>query len=172
MATVCGASLALMDAGVPLKASVAGVAMGLVKEGDNYAILTDIAGRGRSLRRHGLQGCRNARRNYRAADGHQDHGHHGADHARGAGTGTAWTVVHSRQDGRGDWRAAHQDQRVCAALLHAADSDRQDSRPHRAGRQDDPRHHRADRRQDRRGRHRQGERCVERSGGRGEGARR
>ena len=44
MATVCGASLALMDAGVPLKSPVAGVAMGLVKEGDEYAILTDIAG--------------------------------------------------------------------------------------------------------------------------------
>src|SRR5450631_801157 len=44
MASVCGASIALMDAGVPLKAPVAGVAMGLVKEGDAYAILTDIAG--------------------------------------------------------------------------------------------------------------------------------
>jgi polyribonucleotide nucleotidyltransferase len=44
MATVCGASLSLMDAGVPLKSPVAGVAMGLVKEGDDYAILTDIAG--------------------------------------------------------------------------------------------------------------------------------
>jgi polyribonucleotide nucleotidyltransferase len=44
MATVCGASLSLMDAGVPLKAAVAGVAMGLVKEGEQYAILTDIAG--------------------------------------------------------------------------------------------------------------------------------
>jgi polyribonucleotide nucleotidyltransferase len=44
MATVCGASLSLMDAGVPLAAPVAGVAMGLVKEGDEYAILTDIAG--------------------------------------------------------------------------------------------------------------------------------
>jgi polyribonucleotide nucleotidyltransferase len=44
MATVCGGSLSMMDAGVPLKASVAGVAMGLVKEGDDYAILTDIAG--------------------------------------------------------------------------------------------------------------------------------
>src|SRR5271165_3295383 len=44
MATICGASIALMDAGVPLKAPVAGVAMGLVKEGDEYVILTDIAG--------------------------------------------------------------------------------------------------------------------------------
>ncbi len=44
MATVCGASLALMDAGVPLKAPVAGVAMGLIKEGDRFAVLTDILG--------------------------------------------------------------------------------------------------------------------------------
>src|SRR5713226_9641970 len=44
MATVCGGCLALMDAGVPLKAPVAGIAMGLVKEGEKYAILTDIAG--------------------------------------------------------------------------------------------------------------------------------
>jgi polyribonucleotide nucleotidyltransferase len=44
MATVCGGVLALMDAGVPISAPVAGVAMGLVKEGDKYAILTDIAG--------------------------------------------------------------------------------------------------------------------------------
>ncbi len=44
MATVCGAALSLMDAGVPLAAPVAGVAMGLVKEGEKYAILSDIAG--------------------------------------------------------------------------------------------------------------------------------
>src|SRR5207302_2480662 len=44
MATVCGGTLALMDAGVPIKAPVAGVAMGLVKEGDTYAVLSDIAG--------------------------------------------------------------------------------------------------------------------------------
>ncbi|HWR16238.1 MAG TPA: polyribonucleotide nucleotidyltransferase [Terriglobales bacterium] len=44
MASVCGASLSLFDAGVPLKSHVAGVAMGLVKEGEKYAILTDIAG--------------------------------------------------------------------------------------------------------------------------------
>ena len=44
MATVCGTSLSLMDAGVPLKAPVAGVAMGLIKEGDRFAVLTDILG--------------------------------------------------------------------------------------------------------------------------------
>jgi|TARA_R100000353_G_scaffold158615_1_gene117912 polyribonucleotide nucleotidyltransferase len=44
MASVCGTSLALMDAGVPIKAPVAGIAMGLIKEADGYAVLTDILG--------------------------------------------------------------------------------------------------------------------------------
>ena len=44
MASVCGSSLALMDAGVPISAPVAGIAMGLIKEGDNFAVLSDIMG--------------------------------------------------------------------------------------------------------------------------------
>ncbi len=44
MASVCGTSLALMDAGVPIRASVAGIAMGLIKEGERFAVLTDILG--------------------------------------------------------------------------------------------------------------------------------
>jgi len=44
MATVCGGSLALMDAGVPIKTPVAGIAMGLIKDGDRFAVLTDILG--------------------------------------------------------------------------------------------------------------------------------
>ncbi|MGO4816330.1 polyribonucleotide nucleotidyltransferase, partial [Cupriavidus sp. 2MCAB6] len=44
MATVCGTSLALMDAGVPLKAPVAGIAMGLILEGERFAVLSDILG--------------------------------------------------------------------------------------------------------------------------------
>jgi len=44
MASVCGTSLALMDAGVPVKTPIAGIAMGLVKEGENYAVLSDILG--------------------------------------------------------------------------------------------------------------------------------
>ena len=44
MASVCGTSLSLMDAGVPLSSPVAGIAMGLIKEGDNFAVLTDILG--------------------------------------------------------------------------------------------------------------------------------
>jgi polyribonucleotide nucleotidyltransferase len=42
MASVCGTSLSLMDAGVPLSSPVAGIAMGLIKEGDDFAVLTDI----------------------------------------------------------------------------------------------------------------------------------
>ncbi len=81
MATVCGASLSMMDAGVPLKASVAGVAMGLVKEDKDYAILTDIAG---AEDHYGdmdfkVAGTRDG--NHRVADGHQGDGHHAADHA-------------------------------------------------------------------------------------------
>src|SRR6184192_3096146 len=44
MGSVCGSTLSLMDAGVPIKAPVSGIAMGLVKEGDDYVILTDIQG--------------------------------------------------------------------------------------------------------------------------------
>src|SRR6185312_8200270 len=44
MATVCGTSLALMDAGVPLQKPVAGIAMGLIKEGERFAVLSDILG--------------------------------------------------------------------------------------------------------------------------------
>jgi polyribonucleotide nucleotidyltransferase len=44
MATVCGSSLAMMDAGIPLKRSVAGIAMGLIKEGEHFAVLSDILG--------------------------------------------------------------------------------------------------------------------------------
>ncbi len=44
MASVCGSTLSLMDAGVPIKSAVAGIAMGLIKEGDEYVVLTDIAG--------------------------------------------------------------------------------------------------------------------------------
>lgn len=44
MATVCGSSLSMMDAGIPLKAPVAGIAMGLIKEGDRFAVLSDILG--------------------------------------------------------------------------------------------------------------------------------
>ena len=95
MATVCGAALSLMDAGVPLKAPVAGVAMGLVKEGDDYAILTDIAGAEDHYGDMDFKVAGTKRRHHRAADGHQGRRHHRADHARGAGPGAAWTPATS-----------------------------------------------------------------------------
>ena len=84
MASVCGGSLALMDAGVPIKAPVAGVAMGLIKEGDDYAVLTDIAGAEDHLGDMDFKVAGTENGHHRAPDGHQDHGRHVRDHARRA----------------------------------------------------------------------------------------
>ena len=62
MASVCGSTLALMDAGVPIKAPVAGVAMGLVTEGEPLSDPDRHPGHRRSPRRHGFQGCRHRNR--------------------------------------------------------------------------------------------------------------
>ena len=76
MATVCSGSLALLDAGVPMKAACAGVAMGLVKEGDKVADPDRHPRlRGRP-RRHGLQGRGHDERHHLDPDGHQDRGPH------------------------------------------------------------------------------------------------
>ncbi len=170
MASVCGASLALMHAGIPLKAAVAGIAMGLVKEGDNYAILTDIAG---------------------AED------HYGDMDFKVAGTRNGITALQMdikiggitgqimrealEQARRGRMflldtmeavtqRTAHREVEVRSADPYPADPDRQDSRPDRARRQDHSRHHRSHRRQDRRGRYRQRQRGIQRRGRSEEGA--
>ena len=143
MASVCGASLALMQAGIPLKGAVAGVAMGLVKEGDDYAILTDIAG---------------------AED------HYGDMDFKVAGTREGITALQMdikisgvtgqimrealEQARRGrlflldkmdavQATSKHREVEVCPPDSHPADTDRQDSRPDRTGRQDDSRHHRS-----------------------------
>ena len=81
MASVCGTSLSLMDAGVPLKAPVAGVAMGLVLEGSRLQGAHRHPRRRGSPRRHGLQGGRHQGRRHRAADGHQGRGRDAGDHA-------------------------------------------------------------------------------------------
>ena len=94
MATVCGASLALMDAGVPLKAPVAGIAMGLVKEGEEYAILTDIAGAEDHYGDMDFKVAGTRAGHHRPADGHQGQRHHAADHARGAGAGQPRPPAH------------------------------------------------------------------------------
>ena len=149
MATVCGGTLALMDAGVPIKAPVAGVAMGLVKEEKKYAILTDIAG---------------------AED------HYGDMDFKVAGTREGITalqmdikitglnaqilaealeqarkgrILHPRSDGGGNCRTATRDQPVRTQNPQDADSSRQDPRRHRTWWQDDSFDRRAHRRKDR-----------------------
>ena len=76
MATVCGGTLAMMDAGVPIKEPVAGIAMGLIKEQDRVMILSDILGLGRSSGRYGFQGLRDQARRDGPANGHQDRRHY------------------------------------------------------------------------------------------------
>ena len=103
-ATVCGASLALMDAGVPLTAHVGGIAMGLVMEGNDYAILTDIAGAEDHYgdmdfkvagTRDGITGLQ---MDIKVAE------RHGRHHEGSAGTGAPRPPAHPRQDVRGDAR--------------------------------------------------------------------
>ena len=74
MGSVCGSTLALMDAGVPIKAPVSGIAMGLVKEGDDYVILTDIQGAEDHLGDMDFKVAGTRDGHHRAPDGHQDHG--------------------------------------------------------------------------------------------------
>ncbi len=94
MATVCGASLSMMDAGVPLKAPVAGIAMGLIKEDDGYAVLSDILGDEDHLGDMDFKVAGTRQRYHLAADGHQDHVHHPGDHADRAGSGQGWPDSH------------------------------------------------------------------------------
>ncbi len=170
MASVCGASLALFDSGIALKGAVAGVAMGLVKEGDDYAILTDIAG---------------------AED------HYGDMDFKVAGTRKGITALQMDikiggltreilqqameqarrgrlfllgQDGCGTERPARGAFEVCTAHRDRDDSHGKDSRSDRQGRRNHSRHCGADGRQDRCGRHRQGERGIERRRGPEEGS--
>ncbi len=93
MASVCGSTLALMDTGVPIKAPVAGVAMGLIKEGERYAILTDILGAEDHLGDMDFKVAGTDQRHHRPADGYQDQGHHAQIMAPGARAGArsaAW----------------------------------------------------------------------------------
>ena len=101
MATVCGASLALMDAGVPLPRPVAGIAMGLIKEGDGFAVLSDILGDEDHLGDMDFKVAGTETRRHRAADGHQDHLDHRGDHADRARPGQGRPPAHPGRDGQG-----------------------------------------------------------------------
>src|ERR1022692_2244206 len=102
------------------------------------------------LRRHGLQSRRNALRHHRPPDGYQGAEHHRGYHEGSFGAGAQGPPPHSGQDVRGAARRQDGDQPVRTANLHAAHSDRQDSRRHRTRRQSHSQHHRTDGRQDRR----------------------
>ena len=104
MASVCGSSLSLMDAGVPIKAPVAGIAMGLIKEGDDYTVLTDIAGVEDHLGDMDFKVAGTHGGHHRPADGHQDHGRHVRHPARRARPGPRGPAGHPRADGRGHRR--------------------------------------------------------------------
>ena len=96
MASVCGGCLALMDAGVPIKAHVAGIAMGLIKEGNRFAVLTDILGDEDHLGDMDFKVAGTEQRHHRAADGHQDRVHHQGDHAGRARPGARRPPAHPR----------------------------------------------------------------------------
>ena len=89
MGSVCGSTLSLMDAGVPITAPVSGIAMGLVKEGDDYVILTDIQGAEDHLGDMDFKVAGTRDGHHRAPDGHQDHRRHAGDHAGRARAGEA-----------------------------------------------------------------------------------
>ncbi len=97
MATVCGGSLALMDAGVPMKAACAGVAMGLIKEGKKVAILTDILGSEDALGDMDFKVAGTDQRDHLDPDGHQDRGHGPEDHGAGARERPQGPAAHPRR---------------------------------------------------------------------------
>ena len=80
MATVCGGCLAMMDAGVPIKRPVSGIAMGLILEGKDFAVISDILGDEDHLGDMDFKVAGTVRGHHLAADGHQDRRHHRGDH--------------------------------------------------------------------------------------------
>ena len=155
MGSVCASTLALLNAGVPLKAPVAGIAMGLVSDD------VEIEGRGTErvrradrhprcrgrLRRHGLQGRRHQGVRHRAAAGHQARRHPIAGAGGCAGAGQGCAADDPRGDGRGH-RRPRRDEPVRPADHHDQGAGGQDRRGHRAQGQDDQLDHRGDRRVD------------------------
>ena len=139
MGSVCGSTLSLMDAGVPIKSPVSGIAMGLVKEGDDYVILTDIQGAEDHLgdmdfkvagTRDGITALQMDIKITGVSRG---------DHAERARAGEAGARVHPRPHARGDPRAAAGAERERPAHLDGQDRPGEDRHGDRQGRRDDPR---------------------------------
>ena len=134
MASVCGGCLALMDAGVPMKAHVAGIAMGLIKEGNRFAVLTDILGDEDHLGDMDFKVAGTTDRHHRAADGHQDPGHHQGNHAGRTGAGQGSAHAHPGQDAGSHGRGQDRGVAVRAAPVHDEDQPGEDPRRDRQGR--------------------------------------
>ena len=106
MASVCGGCLALMDAGVPLKAHVAGIAMGLIKEGNRFAVLTDILGDEDHLGDMDFKVAGTEKGYHGSTNGYQDPGHHQGYSPRCADPGPRRTFPYSWHHERGHAREA------------------------------------------------------------------
>ncbi|WDT79480.1 MAG: polyribonucleotide nucleotidyltransferase [Candidatus Manganitrophus sp.] len=149
MATVCGGTLALMDAGVPIVRPVAGIAMGLIKEGKRVRDPLRYLGTGGSSGRYGFQGRRNGAGDHRLAARHQDRRVDHRDHETGVGTGEARTAAYFGENAGSACSAPAGALHLCAANRHDEGEARQGPRSHRTGRKSHPRDHREDRREDR-----------------------
>jgi polyribonucleotide nucleotidyltransferase len=157
MASVCGGTLSLMDCGVPIQRPVAGIAMGLIKEGDQIAVLSDILGDEDHLGDMDFKVCGTDRGVTGAGSGH---------FGAGAGTGARGTPAHPGQDAGNAAGNAGRDQPVGAAHHHHPGQARSDPHHYRSGRQDDQRHRGSDRLYHRRGGRRHGQCRLGGSGGR------
>ena len=117
----------MMDAGIPLKRPVAGIAMGLIKEGERFAVLSDILGDEDHLGDMDFKVAGTSEGRHLAADGHQDHRHHRGDHEDGARPGARRPPAYPGRDGQGAERGAR---RILASMRRA--SRRSTSRPTRS----------------------------------------
>ena len=115
MATVCGASLALMDAGVPLKRPTAGIAMGLILEGERFAVLSDILGDEDHLGDMDFKVAGTEHGRHLLADGHQDRRHHREDHEGRARPGEGRPSAYPPRNGQGADQRPRRARRVRAA---------------------------------------------------------
>ena len=122
MATVCGTSLALMDAGVTLKAPVAGVAMGLIKDGERFAVLTDILGDEDHLGDMDFKVAGTADGVTALQMDIKIDGNNGT----GPGTGQKGSITYPHRNGQGNQCASRRDVAICPSNYHHVYPDRQD----------------------------------------------
>ena len=153
MASVCGGCLALMDAGVPIKAPVAGIAMGLIKEGEKIAILSDILGDEDHLGDMDFKVCGTDAGITAIQMDIKIGGVTREIMEKALKQAAAGPHAHPRRDGEGARRPARRRQQVRAADHHHQDPAGVHQERHRPGRQGDQGHHRPHRlRHQRRGR--------------------